>query len=248
MDAQTDENLNPQQRLEQILAHKQFSHIPVKIQFEFNGKQYDMPLFMYVLRHTFWRPREILLYYAKLLALAENLKRWGTPVTTDAIRKCIKATTSIVVESEFIDELKSTVTNIEKIIAVFYKHKSQFDYQTLRKALQKEIYSFATGDLSDGDVVAKVKFLYNIGFLGLKLTTEQQTNLGLWHDYAFYFNEGPAIFEDRYLSEDDLVNYTYVIHPIFSEYLRLDTKGFDLPLFFDWEYVRKSEAAMLARQ
>lgn len=243
----TDKLLNPQQRLEQILTHGQFRHIPIDVEFEFNGKNYKMPLFMYVLRHTFWRPREILIYYARILSLAENLRRWGSPVTSESLRASIKATTKFIIESEFIDELKSTILNIEDIIGSFLRRPNLLDYSSLREIVTKSVYKFATEDLTERDTVAKIRFLYDIGFLGLRLTPEQRSSLGHWHCDVFYFNEGPSIFSERFLDERDLTDFAFLIHPVFSEYLRLDTSSTELILQFDWDYLRKSEAALAIR-
>lgn len=244
----TNKEESPQRRLNEILGHSQFRHIPSHVSFEFNGRSYTLPLFMYVLRHTFWRPREVLLYYAKILALADNMQKWGNQVTGEALRNCIKSTTKSVIEEQFISELRSSVINIEDIIGVFRRCKSQLDYQSIRNLVNMRIFKFATEDLSERDVVSKVRFLYEIGFLGMHLTKEQQINLGVWYEYAFQFNEGLSIFEHRFLEEDDLENITFVIHPIFSEYLRLDTSENSLSLCFDWDYLRRQEAALIARQ
>jgi energy-coupling factor transporter ATP-binding protein EcfA2 len=246
--SQTNDSLSPEQRLQEILAHKQYKHIPYLIEFEFNEQNYSIELFMYILRHTFWRPREVLYYYARIINLADSFKRWDTPITSEAIRKCIKATTSQIVESEFIEELRSTVVNIESIISVFRKQKSHLDFQTIKSLISNRTFKFATGDLPQNDIVGKTRFLYSIGFIGIKLNSDERTRLGLWHEDVFYFNEGHGIFDDNYLNEDDLAPLTYIIHPIFCEYLRLDTSNSSMPLIFDWKYLRDAEAALMARQ
>jgi hypothetical protein len=44
-------NANPEDRLNEVLAHTQFSHIPRDLEFDYNSCSYHLPLFMYVLRH-----------------------------------------------------------------------------------------------------------------------------------------------------------------------------------------------------
>jgi energy-coupling factor transporter ATP-binding protein EcfA2 len=245
----SNKNLLPEDRLQEVLSCKQFKHIPQNIQFEFNGKNYEMPLFLYVLRYTTWRPREVLIFYAQILTMADSYSKWGNiEITAQAINNCVKSAVRMVIESEFLAELKSTVINFSDILLSFRKQKAELDYSELRNIVQQHVFKFATEDLSEDDLVAKVRFLYNIGFIGLKLSDEQEANLGHLHNYCFVFNEGMSIFADRYLSEEDLANYRYVIHPLFWDYLRIVTENIDLPLYYDWDYLHQAEAALLARQ
>lgn len=244
---QTSKDLSPQARLEKILDCKQFKHIPSVISFEFNGKQYSMPLFMYVLRHTFWRPRGLLVYYARILSFAEQMKRSGSEVNSESLRRCVKSTTISIIESEFINELRSTIVNIESILRSFRNKENYLSFQEIRTIVSSENYKFATGDLTEKDVVSKIKFLYDVGFLGLKLSEIEQEQLGVWHQNAFIFNEGNTIFSDSYLEHDDLEKYEFMIHPIFCEYLHLNTRNVDFPMIFSWEYLNQTEAALHAR-
>ncbi len=246
--ALTPRTKSPQARLQQLMSHKQFRHLPQELSFEFNGQTYRMDLFLYVLRHTFWRPRSVLVYFASLLSLADNLKKWGNDVTVDAVRKCVKATTRKVISSEFVNELRTTVVNIEQILCAFRHAPIVLGFSEVRHRTSGSDYRFATRHLCHTDTVDKIRFLYDIGFLGLRLSKQQMADLGVWHRDAFQFNEGPTVFGDEFLEEEDLAAYQYVIHPAFSEYLRLNTENTEMVLVFDWDYLRKAEAALLARQ
>jgi len=244
----SDKKLDPRDRLELILKHPQFNHIPSDIEFEHNGKKYMLPLFMYVLRYTFWRPRGLLLCYSKILALSENLRRWNTQITSDSLQNCVRSTTTKIIESEFFAEFRSTVVNIEEIICLFRKEKCEMDFNHLRTIISKANFKFATGDLSERDLVEKISFLYNIGFLGIKVNEKQKKDLGLWYNYAFIFNEGQTIFSDRFVNDGDLQDYSFVIHPIFTYYLHLNCSETEFYLVYDWDYLRKAEAALISRE
>jgi hypothetical protein len=233
---------SPRERLEEILKHKQYRNIPIDIEFEYNGRVYKIPLFMYVLRHTFWRPRDVLIYYAGILALADNMKRWSQPLTSDAVRKCVKATTRRVIESEFLNELRSTVVNIDDITGAFRRKPIVLDYDTLRRILCPLQFKFAAAPVNNIGIIDKLCFLYEVGFLGVRVERHLRERLGLSHEYAFYFNEGFAPVSG--IGEEDLRDYQFVIHPIFSEYLRLDVNEQELTLRFSWEYLHQSEASL----
>ena len=79
-------HLSPEDRLAYVLRSRPFNKLPIDISFEYNDVNISMPLFVYVLRHTFWRPREILLYYSRLLALVDNLKKWNKTINAESLR------------------------------------------------------------------------------------------------------------------------------------------------------------------
>jgi hypothetical protein len=233
-------DLSPKERLEEVCRHKLFRDIPSTLEFDYNGKSYRMPLFMYVLRHTFWRPREVLVYYAAILALSDYMKRWGYKISTEVIRRCVKATTRQIVESEFINEFRSTIVNIGDIIHSFKKSKTIISFERLREILLEVDFKFASGNTENTGIMEKVQFLYEIGFLGVKADVELQHRFGLDLEHAFYFNEGSALFFGT--DEEDIRDWEFIIHPIFSEYLLLDSQGQDLTLQFSWDYLHQREA------
>jgi energy-coupling factor transporter ATP-binding protein EcfA2 len=241
---ETDKEQSPRARLEDVLGHKPFNRLPMDVEFVYNGKQYSMPLFMYVLRHTFWRPREILVYYAALLALAEEMGRWGYDVTTDIVRKCVKATTKRVIESEFLNEFQSTAINIRLIIAAFRRAPTVMTYEQLRQRLSSVPFEFATGIVEDLDIREKMRFLYEIGFLGVSVSSTAREEFGVNLEHAFLFNEPQA--EVMKADEDELQKWEFLIHPIFTEYLRLNTEGRDLALRSTWEYLYVMDAFLAA--
>ena len=235
-----DKDLSPEERLNEVLKHKMFRHIPNVLEFEYNGKTCTIPLFMYILRHTFWRPREVLVYFAALLALSEEMKRWGYEVTTELVRKCVKATTHQIIESEFINEFRSTVVNIRDVVQRFRKNRPIISYEKVIGILSTVDFKFAASGLEDSQLIEKIQFLYEIGFLGVYATKEMQETFGLDCEHSFYFNEGSSLFIGT--DDEDMKSWDFIIHPIFSEYLRLDTKGLDLSLQYNWAYLHKREA------
>ena len=239
--------VNPKERLEAILRHKEIRTLPMDLEFEYNGRAYKMPLFLYVLRHTFWRPREVLLYYASLLALADDMKRWQNSVKGDTVRKCIKVATRQVIESEFINEFHSTVLNISDVLSCFRRKKNILSHTELAEILATVRFVFAAGNIQDIGTIEKIKLLYEIGFLGVWAPRKElREQLGLDLDYAFYFNEGTSFFVGT--DETEISTWSFVVHPIFSEYLRLDCQGHELTLQYSWEYLHLREASFRANQ
>ena len=61
---------------------------------------------------------------------------------------------------------------------------------------------------------------------------------------AFSFNEGEIPL--RIIDTPLFDKCSFVIHPIFCEYLQLDTSNQDITLYFDWGYLRKMESLLFA--
>jgi hypothetical protein len=228
----------PEHRLADIFRHS-LSHIPLELLFTFNGKQYSLPLFIYILRHTFWRPRDVLLYLANVLSAAELIRRRGQDVTVDLVRCVIKNTTFEVIKSEFVNEFGSTVINIVDILRAFNRSAQALDFEALAEILHPVEFMYASGADGIASIAEKIEFLYNIGFLGVVTTKDIRSRYGLVVEHAFYFNGGQRLLSDA--DEDRYRNYVFLIHPIFCEYLELDTTGRDLALVLTWEGLHEAE-------
>jgi hypothetical protein len=241
-------NIRPEERLSYILRSRNFKHLPEDVSFDYNGKSYEMPLFLYVLRHTFWRPREVLIYYARLLALADTRKRWKTHIDTQSLRSCIKSAAEDIIKSQFVNEFKTSLFNIDDVLRGFRTKPNFMSFNLLSEILVEIDFQFCADVFKAVTLVEKVRYLYQIGFLGIDLSPAQLEQHGALHSNAFIFNEGALLFGDEYLCQNDLALYSFLIHPIFCEYLKLDVNGSTLSLVFDWDYLHCAESALRARQ
>ena len=223
------------------VLNKYFPHIPKEVQFEFNGRQYKIPLFFYVLRHSFWRPRDILFYYTNILSLAKELKFKKSEITSEKIRNIIGITTTKVIKGEFINEFSTTYDNIEEVISKFKRKKQILNYSELAGILNQVNINISSGSVDVLTIQKKIDFLYQIGFLGIVVSEELKEKFYTVNKYAFIFNESSFVLDQYDL--EDLENSFFVIHPIFCERLKLDTKSNDeLVLQFDWEYLHDKES------
>ena len=118
LDFFTSDDGTPGDRLKAVLE-KAAKHMPSSVAFRFNGRQYELSLFAYVLRHTFWRPREVLWYFARILSAAEGLRRQRQKMGAEAVRQIVRNTTIEVITTEFIGEFTTTFINIGEVVSVF---------------------------------------------------------------------------------------------------------------------------------
>lgn len=234
----TDKQKRPSDRLTSILRQR-YPHIPIDITFSYNGREYTMPLFFYVLRHTFWRPREILMYYSRIIAAAESLRRRRQTISVEVIRRLIQEMTREVILSEFFSEFQYTFINIADIIAHFAKKDLFLPYDDVARIVNPIDFRSVSGSLEPKDVDEKIQLLYRIGFLGVLVTQELQDRFNIRNKHAFYFNEG--LFVMRGVGERMFDGYTFIIHPIFTEFLHLNTSNNEFVLELTWEYLYEME-------
>jgi len=239
----SDKGKTPEERLAFVMKGK-FPHIPLEIQFDYNARPYSMPVFLYVLRHTFWRPRDILLYYAKILAASEELRRKKVKMSTDAVRRAVKEATFDVIQSEFINEFSSSLINIREVIGCFAKVQQFIPHAAIGDIIGGIDFEFAVGPEVVKKLDEKIEYLFSIGFLGVQVSDELKERFDIQHRHAFYFNEGSSLL--RTLVERRFENFTFIVHPVFTEYLEIDTTARELVLELSWEYLHEMEAVLSA--
>ena len=72
-----------------------------------------------MLRHTLWRPRDILYFFSSLVLEALAARRRGEKVTTDQVRQLIALRTKTLVKDEVIAEYRDFHTKIEDALDQF---------------------------------------------------------------------------------------------------------------------------------
>jgi hypothetical protein len=103
-------------------------------------------------------------------------------------------------------------------------------------------FDFALGEEDVHDVQSKIRFLYRIGFLGVKGDAPDREKLGINGEHAFVFNEGMVPFRGAIAPE--LSRFEFLIHPLFCEFLQLDTTNQELILVYTWQYLKDMELLM----
>lgn len=247
--ADTKKAENQEGRLQNVWR-RACPRVPWQIRIPFGSAYHDMPLFMYVLRHTFWRPRDILLHYAKIVALGREGK--SPDVSSDQIRRVVRDTTYEIITREFIDEFEHTIPNLRDVLERFRSKKQFLRYAEVVAAVDGIDFGSVVDDVVSRDdatveakLLRKLKLLYDIGVLGIELTAELQQQFHILHRQAFYFNEGNTLFKGGKL-RDALKHCRFIVHPIFTEYLEIDNGGESLTLQFSWKYLHDVEDVIRA--
>ena len=215
-----------------------YSDLPNEVAFQFGSARYRMPLFIYVLRHTFWRPRDVLFYYSSLLAASEAFGKTRGAMPSGFVRQVIAGATRSIVEDEFLAEFSSTFRNLPQVVRAFRYGPQVLSWLELKRRLDS--IKFETTLPEDGvtSLAWKVSLLYDIGMIGVSLDRRLSERFSSFR-HAFSFNEPQLLREE--LGRENYPQFEYILHPVFCEYLHLDTSDNDLILAMDWEYLHKNE-------
>ena len=216
-----------------------YPELPDELSFQFGAAPYRIPLFIYVLRHTFWRPRDVLFYYAALLAACGQSRKRRETVSTAFVRQVVASATRAIVEDEFLSEYSSSFRNLRDVLGKFRECPQVMNWLQFDERI-KDI-RFET-PLPEGETPSsewKLEMLYEIGALGVMLSRPMAERFSAFR-HAFVFNEGDLL--TKRLGRDMYPKLQFALHPVLVEYFHLDTSANpELILPLDWEYLHKNE-------
>lgn len=209
--------------------------LPAALQIRLNGATFTSDLFLNVLRHSFFRPRDILIYYSRIITLVEMGIRRGQHISAETIAKYISEEAYRVVEDEFLGEFSDTFQNIRDVIQSFRASQQVLKFEDLCS----KIDAFSFKIYGEDDIVdrgRKIRFLYEIGFIGVSSPNVQLGGISK-DDYDFYFFS-PRIASS--LEQDALLNVLmFSIHPVFIEFLSLQMNATAPIMMFNWDKINE---------
>ncbi len=239
---QTNPKDRPNKRLEEVISEK-FPCLPPETIITVSGKDYVMPTFIAVLRHTFWRPREILIYFAKMISVVRDFRKRGIEINNFTVSKCISDTTREIIRTEFINEFQRRCANLITILGSFRGAQQTLSKDDLQTILKDIHFEFTDSDELVYDFDKKIEFLYEIGFLGLQASKDLAGRLKLLHSDIFWFSAGDEPL--GIIKGESYAQCEFTIHPIFCEYLDLKVENQKLVNNYSWEYLEQQEAHMM---
>jgi ABC-type oligopeptide transport system ATPase subunit len=214
-------------------------NIPLETTINIGGREYKKHIFLEILRHSFWRPREILLYFIKIALVIEEFIVKNLDVGEFSINYIISKITIEIIDNEFIAEFKNHCLNLERIIDSFFGCKQIISYSQLENIIGHIHFKFVYRETEVKDLDEKIKFLYEIGFLGIELPEEMRQSHRLEIKDIFCFNETTSLF--KIIQKNNYRKCKFVIHPIFCEKLALNIQDQRLVLDYTWEYLEYQE-------
>jgi|GEM_PF-5319559 len=224
------------------LLQNKFPYLPdtISVHNRCTEKNSEIPLFQYVLRMSFWRPRDILTHYANIISMIESCRE--DTIESDDLKLLIKRTiienaNAMIIRPEFIGEFKSVIYNINSVVKAFRQQNQVLTWEELYKILNPIDIQMNSGNVTL--IIEKIKILYEIGFLGIFPSNNYRESYAILHNNAFVFNEGRFLLTGT--SSDEFFNCKFIIHPIFNEVLNLCPNHEEIICNYDWIYLHKND-------
>ncbi|QUA52172.1 P-loop ATPase, Sll1717 family [Aristaeella lactis] len=201
--------------------------LPTSIGMKTGDNVMKMSLFNYILRSTFWRPRDVISHMSVILASAfkisgENkLEPLSYHLNEDSIKLAIKNNADKIIEKEFYQEYQYTFYNIREVLKSFQGMNEQMNVKDFRDMIQ--YVQFDTSFVHDMNVTEnKMLVLYQLGVIGLYFSKEIADRYHYGNRMCFKFNEGMSPFNDflRWNIEDEK-DARIIFNPLFSRNLGL---------------------------
>lgn len=219
------------------LLKRNFKMIPSTVDIKIKNKIYHMDLFLYMLRLSFWRPRDIIdLFYEIYLANRNSHKE----LKSDTIIDILNAKAKKIIDEEVYGEYQNVIINIRQIMEDFrdknivLEQNEAFTILANRTFLTSSLRKFLYP-------VEKFEILYELGILGIKVNQSIQQRENLKSSICFNYNEGLEPLE--VLKRNNMLEKVQVIiNPIFSKKLALVYNVDEILENYSWNYLYENHA------
>lgn len=205
-----------------------FPGLPHSISMNIQGNTVKMSLFNYILRSSFWRPRDVISNMSCLLARIVRIgtnQEWindlSVKLSEEEIKLAIKDNASRIIQEEFVDEYKYVFRNLREVLKRFEGLDEEMKVEEFKELLSAiEFNASYSYDLRN--VNNKLKVLYQLGVIGLRYDKELAANLHYLNNICFVFTAGMTVFDDflKHKMRND-TDVTFVFNPIFARELML---------------------------
>ncbi len=222
-------------RLKEVIE-KGLPGIPPNLNFEFNGSTVNIDTFLYILRHTLWRPRGVLHYLTGILA-ATGLNGNQVKISQTSLREIISCLTTELIQTEFVDEYGTTIRNLREILDAFTGKKQVMSDKEIRSVLKGFTIYEHHYDHRKTIFIEQIELLYDIGFLGFRFDHDIRVRHNLYAkmpDY-FTFNGGSRPLKIAKFLKFQKIEF--LVNPLFTEFLMLNHSYNDFALNYDWDYI-----------
>ncbi len=207
-------------------------NIPTEITVKIDGHDMKFPLFTYLLRLSFWRPRDIIKNFAIITKLAKEPNDIHS-FSESVIKKYLIKSSKEIIENEFLHEYQNVYLNLKDVLNRFKGMDIIQDYDMFMEHLSRISICVAT-KANYSSTNDKLMLLYRLGIIGL-FFNKDTSDYSYGYHVCFSFNEGMSPMED--LFDQRISRAKIIFNPIFSKYLRLNYNTKELICNYSWEYI-----------
>lgn len=231
-----DDSWTAKEKFNYILSNY-FPNIPAQIKVKIDGHNAFIDLYNYILRLSFWRPRDILNNFAVIMKANKIRKPKSSETIQVIIKNLLNNNAKDIVVSEFVDEYKNIYFNLKEFLESFEDKDLIINFEDFCGHISNVPLNSGYNTEID-DTFEKLNLLYRLGVIGLHFPKEEVNRHGHSYHICFIFNEGLQPYDDFIKSKNKQhTNVKIIFNPIFSKYLGLSFNTNELIMDFDWEYL-----------
>lgn len=205
-----------------------------------NGVIRKMGLYQYMLRCSFWRPRDIIKYFSVLLDANAKSQQKGDPIDNNTLKDLIYKVTDDIIKSEFYFEYNKLIYNIDDFMECFRGRDIVLSVYKVVEIIQS--FRFEGAVFREKiDLIDTIEILYEIGILGIIFNKDYQKQNNINTSLCFSFTEGMypfSVIQGSLLKEQH--KFKFVINPIFQKKYSLKFPSTELIADFSWQYLKNN--------
>lgn len=211
--------------------------IPLYITIDINGTDKEIDLFQYLLRISFWRPRDIIKYFAVLYDANTKNKNRHDVIDMETLKGLLNSVTEEIIQDEFFSEYNKVFYNIKQLLERFEKRNVVMALDEFLNIVNNFEFEGVVFN-NKYKLLEKLELLYEIGIFGLQFTSDYIREKGICHKLCFIFNEGmnPFVSCKKDISRRNK-SIQIVLNPIFGKRLSLKYNTTQIIGNYGWKYL-----------
>ncbi len=178
-----------------------------------NQQSVDYPLFLLILRYTFWRPRDIIDHIASVFNMVINGEDLMIEIDSDMILESIAISSEKIVK-KIIEEFKDLWINIVECLGKLYFNEIIMTYSEFELFIKEKSFLI---QLSNGEILSNIKdiikFLYKIGFIGIILDKQNMKKNRTTYKQHQVFYSGFKVLSN--IGEESFEKNMIYFNPVF---------------------------------
>lgn len=235
-----DYEINKEDDVEKFkeVMKKYMTTIPTEVLIETDGVEKSIDLFQYILRISFWRPRDIIKYFSVLYDANEKNLHKHKQIDMDTLKNLLNNVTEDIIKNEFYNEYDKIFFNIDEFMSEFRDGNIILNCSELIDKIINFKFEGVMFD-EDNEILGKIRLLYELGVIGLKFNQKEIKNKTIGCSLCFVFNEGMYPFDKV---KNDILkrrnDVKVVLNPIFARELSLRYNTTEIIGAYGWKYLK----------
>ena len=215
-----DTSVNLFRRMDNALAF--FNGIPNHVDFQVNNNKISMSLFNFILRFSFWRPRDVISNLSAILSgvlsadIDGNLALNSQKLGNEEVKRLVRYNARELLKQEFYGEYKYVFNNLAQVLREFDGGPLQMSFDTFSDLMAPVMFN-TVYSIHQSNVDEKLRVLYQLGAVGLYCDDKTTSHHLYLHNICYTFNAGMKPLEDFLNSPVEArKNVDIILNPMLS--------------------------------